>query len=1160
MRIQEIEIDNFKSFRHLTKIPFLPGFTAISGPNGSGKSNIIDSVLFCLGLSSSKTLRAEKLTDLINNQTNRREARVNIRFGDDDSTFEVGRRIRESENGYQSTYFLNGRVSTLSELHDLLALHHVSPHGYNVVMQGDVTRIISMTGFERRKIIDELAGVAEFDSRVDQAHKELSKVNEQHERSSLILDEIHHRLIQLQAERDHAIRYKALTEERNKYEAQTKLTACWELRQKIAGLADMLLGAEERRHSIEDALMEVEEQLADKQAGYKALLESIKLKDGDELLNIQNRIMEARGALERERAAYGFLATQIGDLGRQGERDLESKERLELRLEDLTRQRSDLVAQKERYSQDFETSQAEYARLQEAIMELYRANEEVSQKAQELRNQLNTTKNDYNDLWREKLRLEDAANRVSDRVAQQKEELSKAKSQLKTLQGEAAEIEKTLQAAQEDLAGVNQQMEAKLADQRQAQSDLHAMEKEAEQARSNYLKVEARFKAAEENAFGKAVETILKMNLQGVHGTLAQLGSADDRYAQALEIAAGAKLRFLVCDTDSVAARGIQILKERHAGRATFLPLNKIQPARSRRPVKEKGFIGYAIDLVKFDEKYRDAFAFAFGETLVVDHIDNARPHIGEYRMVTLEGELLERSGAMTGGSEGKNSLRFTASLAKELEEAKAFLADSLVQLNKDKEAATKITWEIDALKAKKEGINDRLRSNQLEAADRTRRIESHQAEVTRLKEAVAASNEEENDLREKVEGFFDQLMEREAKINDLEMELSDLEMALAETQLDELNSKASGAEFKVKSLETQIKNTEVDLQGVDSRTEDAKQSLTSLEAEMKHRQEQLDGAIAEQGKNKVRQDSLEGELAELEMRRGDLRAKLGELYQEREDLQEEIRAVERKRDERKHELDRLLEGMSSTREQKAQLEPELAEMENQLWLNGIEPPKEPVGITSVELQKRIEHLTSRMRSMEPVNMLAIEEYETVSARGAELERKLNELQTERAEIITRIEEFARLKKASFMESFVKVNRNFEEIFHELSQGSGELVLEDPEDPFNGGLIIKAQPQDKKMQRLEAMSGGEKSLTALAFVFSLQRVNPAPFYAMDEVDMMLDGVNAERLAEMIKEQTKRAQLIVVSHRKPMLTRADQTVGVSARSDGVSKVTGVKWHD
>ncbi|HBN07190.1 MAG TPA: chromosome segregation protein SMC [Cyanobacteria bacterium UBA8530] len=1164
MRIQEIEIDNFKSFKNPTKIPFLPGFTAVSGPNGSGKSNIIDSILFCLGLSNSRTLRAEKLTDLINNQNTRREARVNIRFGasekneKDESSFEVGRRIKESDNGYQSTYYLNGKPCTLGDLHNKLALHHVSPHGYNVVMQGDVTRIISMTGFERRRIIDEMAGVAEFDSRVDLAHRELEKVNEQHERSSLILDEIAHRLIQLQAERDHAIRYRSLTSERDRCEAQNKLSACWELRQKIEGLLDMMAAAGEKKKQIEGKIEITQGNLAEKKADYERVNEEIREKGGGELLSAQEALEEARAGMEREKATSVYLHARRQELLRQEAKDEENKGRAILKKEDLLRQSQDLLEQQERYLVDLEAARKEFEELQEAILAIYQANEETSKQTSELRARLNETKDRYNEILRERMRTEDAANRTNERLVELKEQLKGRKDNVNLLKGEVERLEAEGQKNQENLKRLDNELNDHLERKRHVQAKLNGIEGEAENSRSEYHRVEARMKASEESSFGRAVETILRSGLSGLHGTLAQLGSADDRYSHALEIAGGGKLRFIVCDDDHVASLGIHYLKEQRAGRATFLPLNKLQKERVRPSLREKGFLGYAIDLLRFDEKYADAFAFAFGETAVFDTLENARPHMGRYRMVTLDGELLERSGAMTGGSDGKAGLRFTASLAKELEEAKVRLASVLGQLSKCKEEISRIDWGIEEARGRREKCSDLLRSSLLEIADRKRRREEHQEEISKIEEAIAGAKDEEKKNKNQVEVLSEKMIEHDEILNDLELALSELEDSLAESRIEELNGKSSNAEYQLKALEAKRKNAEIDQKGILFQLERNEENLQEIRNEQERRKATSEKLLEEERENKTKQAAFDRAYGEAMMKRESLREQLGELNQARDNAIEAIRSAEREAEEVKREAVRLEEGMASTESQVAERKTELSLLEDNLWLSGIEPPTAPVGETTAELGRKITSLSERLRLMEPVNMLAIEEFDSVAARSTDLQAKLDLLREERLQLLERIDHFALLKKQTFMETFDKVASNFLSIFHELSKGTGSLVLENPEDPFCGGLIIKAQPQDKKMLRLEAMSGGEKSLTALAFVFSLQRVNPAPFYALDEVDMMLDGVNAELLAEMIRQQTDSAQLIVVSHRKPMLTRADQTIGVSARADGVSKVTGVKW--
>lgn len=1179
MRIKEIEIDNFKSFARPTKIQFLEGFTAISGPNGSGKSNVIDSVLFCLGLSNSKALRAEKLTDLINHNTGKREAKVTIRFGgdraagagdnaeasadpaaDDLPSLEVARRIRENDSGYVSTYYLNGKTCTLTELHDTLLRFKVSPAGYNVVMQGDVARIITMTATERRKIIDEVAGVAEFDTRVAQAQKELEKVNEQEDKFALILTEITERLVQLQGERDHALKYKALREERDRQEALCKLSVVWDLKAKIAGLEEMITSASVREEQLLAVVHEAEAALAVKQAEYEALSEQIRQKGEDDLLALQTQLEETKGQIERERSAREYLHQQRADLERLQERDEEQIERHQARLEDLDDRRKDALDRRARYEQDLLTAKVIYEEAHKELEALYATNKDTAKKGAELRTRYDQVKNRYNEIWRQKTQIEFASHQANDKIEAWKTELSGHRDAIKAIEKEAAELQADVDELQSRLREDEKDLAANVVRQQEAQKELGEFEAVSNKARDAYFRAEARMKASEEGSFGHAVQTILNANLPGVHGTLAQLGSASDEYASALEVAAGGKLRFIVVDDDRVAARCIEMLKERRAGRATFLPLNKLQPPRRLMPTGEEGVIGYAVNLVEFDSKYAAAFHHAFGETLIVHHMNDARPLMGKYRMVTLEGDLLERSGAMTGGSDGRtSSLRFTASIAKELEEAKLHFEAALKRYARRKELIETIGKDAELIKTRQRESQDKIRDRQFELADRQRRIQQIRDQIVGIESQMALTETEREGVDEKLAALEEQIATIDEEQVELELAISDLDELIDDARVEELSSTVNRHDFTVKQLESNRNNCDFTLKEIQLETDNLHQAITQLQDEIARRKDSFAELAAKATTMDATLQACHDTLAALERQRDAMRERLGQLQVERERKAEEVRKATQVVADKQKDMDRLMEGVNATRQQVAELQPQLSEMENELWLAGIEPPTEaPAPVPTEELKRQIARLENRMRDMEPVNMLAIEAFDRESARQADLHEKVDKLREERLQILDRIEVIGQQKKASFMQAFDQVSGNFSDIFAELAAGTGMLVLENPEDPFDGGLIIRAQPKDKKMQRLEAMSGGEKSLTALAFLFSFQRYMPAPFYAFDEVDAALDGVNAERLAIMIQKQTQHAQCIVISHRRPMLERSDQTIGISARTDGATRVLGVKW--
>ena len=806
------------------------------------------------------------------------------------------------------------------------------------------------------------------------------------------------------------------------------------------------------------------------------------------------------------------------------------------------------------------TAQEDYQKAHEELSSLYSANETIAKKGTELRRELEQVKDQYNAVWREKVQVEDGAHRAKDRIESHRAELGTHHEAIKGLDKDAAAIAKDLADFQESIQDYQKEREHIAGRYAQAQQNLQEQEKLAERAREGYFRAEAAFKAASDGSFGRAVETVLAAGLKGVHGTLAQLGAVDQEYAYALEIAAGAKLRNVVVDDDGVAARGIDILKTQRAGRATFLPLNKLQPPRRLMPTGEEGFIGYAVNLVQFEPRYAAAFHFAFGETVIVRDMACARPHIGRYRMVTLDGELLERSGAMTGGSDGKGSgVRFTATLAKELEEAKAAFERALSKVTQQKAIMEAIALDAEKAKEQLAYCQDQVRTKQFELNDRNRRLQELRDKVLALESAIAIAETESDGIEEKLEAFRERMFGLEARQMDLELAISDIDEQLDDERVQELSSLVNSFEFNVRQLESHLQNDAHELKLVALEQGTAREAIARVEAELARRVEERQ-AHAEKARSAERILAECHELlAALERQREDLRNRLGALQLDRERKAEEVRLAERVVSDRERELERLLEGVSATRAQAESLKPQLQQMEDELWLAGIEPPKEaPSEQPTEELKRQITRLEVKMRDLEPVNMLAIEAFDREAARQADLQEKVAKLRDERLTILARIDEISAQKHASFMKAYDEMATNFSEIFAELAAGTGYLHLENPASPFEGGLIIRAQPKDKKMQRLEAMSGGEKSLTALAFLFSFQRYMPAPFYAFDEVDAALDAVNAERLAVMVKKQTAHAQCIVISHRRPMLERSDQTIGISARTDGATRVLGVKW--
>ncbi|MEB3188674.1 MAG: chromosome segregation protein SMC [bacterium] len=1161
MRIQEIEIDNFKSFARPTKIPFLDGFTAITGPNGSGKSNIIDSVLFGLGLSSTRTMRAEKLTDLIHLGSRKREARVTLRFGDGQGqSLTVARRLRETESGYQSTYYLDGKACTLGELHATLALHNVSPNGYNVVMQGDVTRIVTMTPFERRKIIDEIAGVAEFDTRVAQAQVELSKVDEQEQASALLATEIGDRLKVLAGERDHALKYQALRDERSGLERTLQLTQAWELQEKVRGLEDTISASREREQVLIGRIAEAEAEVGRRKAAYDELQTRIQDLGARELDALGTAIQETRAAIASEQATAGVLETRRQELDRTEAREAEARALEIARGTSIDDRRRTAETDLARHTLEIQEAHAVWQAAHDELAKLYSDHTEVAERATSLRRELNEVKDLYNERVRTRLQLVDENRRAEDRQTQVRQGLETDREARKHLARERDTLDADLASDRETLTLVETERHEIARRFAEATEQLKTLEQDRDRARDRLYRAEATLRSASEGGMGRAVDTILQAQMRGVHGTLAMLGEVEPEYAVALEIAAGGRLRNLVVEDDGVAARGIELLKQSRAGRATFLPLNKLPSPRRLAPTGLPGFIGYAVHLVKHDARFAAAFHHALGDTVIVRDLDHARPYMGQYRMVTLDGELLEKSGAMTGGSDGKGGgVRFLASLQREVDEAREFHDTQVRRHERQKQLVTALEGDAQRAIERQRTTKDGMRERELELADRTRRLgeletrlQQGEALDTQLVAALA-------DLASKQEALREEMFSLEDRQNQLELEISDIDELLENDRVQELASQVDAHDYTVKRLEGLRGQTEHALKGLELEQQAHLEALGRLDASAGERLSEREDLTTRRQALEATLRDLQTTLSRQELEQAALKERLGHFQQEREQLWNAQREAESQVLQLVRERDRLVDGQGTVRQQIDALRLELGKLEEALWADGLELPTEPPSERSLDEVKRHMHrLDQRMREMEPVNMLAIQAHDREAARLSELEQRLGRLTEERLALLQRIEDISQQKKAAFMKVYDQIAGHFSTIFAELAAGTGNLRLENPEDPFSGGLILQAQPKDKPMQRLEAMSGGEKSLTALAFLFSFQRTNPAPFYAFDEVDAALDGANADRLAAMVKKQTTHAQCIVISHRRPMLERSDQTIGISARQDGITRVLGVRW--
>lgn len=1144
MYITHLEIDNFKSFARKTKIPFFEGFTVISGPNGSGKSNIIDSILFVLALSGARGLRAEKLTDLINVNTGKNTAEVGVTFSDGTT---IRRRIKRTPAGYYSYNYLNGRLCKQGDVIEFLAKLGVKPEGYNVVMQGDITRIMEMSDGERRKIIDEIAGVAEFDSKREQALSELEVVRERIEREEILLGELAARLDALQHEREQAIEYRRWQEQLEHFGRCRGAALVRQKEQEIGTLHDLMRDQQAEVVRITGETEAATARLEEARERQRAVDDEINRKSGPEYLDLVGRLEEARGGIKlAEKTIERLMANRNENLEAVQRVYMDSR-RAEAKVEECAGQIRNLSIDRANLAMELSGQREQMKAIEERIAgeskEVEGLKDQLFARLQDLesKKELRAKILREQDIFIEKSRMRTSEReRLEARIRQIDEELANKQEQVTEYSSCMADCEAQKREVEREISDVESTLFAR-------RSALDRLQKEIRENEQELMRFEAQ-QQAQGDAGGRAMEFVLGMD--GAHGTVAQLGRAPPEYATALDIAAMGRLRWVIVDNDGIASDAIRYLRENRLGRVTFLPLNKLRVPILSPLEADPGIIGYAVDLLEFDPAFERAFRVVFGATVVVDTLERARRLMGRYRMVTLDGDFVEKSGAMTGGVQKKKIRGFGVAVDDEITRVRATLAGLEAEAAEIGASIGRLAEVSEAKRAERSAVDEQVARYRMLTEEFSKRIEvltgekqTLEATLREMLRDAKTGGEELARLEADLERTADEIARISGEVDDLKKKLDDTEIPALTGQYEDLRRAVEDIERRLRNKDADITDAKRERQHFANRVEE----LTAERDRLVAKNQEIDGEIAAAG------EEIEGRrrlIVQLEARQKEFSDELAGLHEKRDRVLGEIRSLDREvleltgaMERVRMQIDALVERERSLLAELAALREQAGDVETDLDLAAID-----AGIAEAE---------RALKKIGAVNMLAIEECDRVSTRVEERTAKKEVLSRERTMLLERIEKYEKMKYDAFMTAYRAIDANFQEIFARLTEGSGRLVLDNEEDPFSGGMTFAVQPRDKKVHLLSALSGGEKSLTTLAFIFSIQQYMPAPFYALDEVDMFLDGSNVGRIAAMISELSGNAQSIIVSLRKPMVERADRIVGVTIRPDKSTYVTGVQ---
>src|SRR2546426_1816328 len=692
-------MENFKSFGRKISIPFLQGYTSITGPNGSGKSNIADAILFVLGPKSSKAIRAGKLTDLIwNGGKDKKPAdscQVSLFFDNSDRQIPVEadevkltRYVGLSpsvEGGYNSYFYINDRKSSLSEFDSLLAHARISAEGYNLVQQGDIQRIVSMSSIDRRRVLDNIAGITKFDDDISQAEGKRRETEENLDRIRIILEEIDRQIKQLEADRDGALKFKDLNGRLTTAKAQLAYKNRELIERQIVGTKEQITKHEADKAKLEGQKAELRKLLDAAVARLSALEQEMADRGGEEAKQLKEKLDGLR--IQRARAADGIetsketlkqIRLDTGDANKerakvQRETDALARERTNVdgRVGELDGQIKSADQDLHEVDELASKSDAKVLGIQKQIIALNNEIDQVEEKLKGIVLEGDRTKEAMG-------RLESEISQIEESRKQYQVEFDDTDWQLKELRSSTKESGKSLQKLQQEFHEKRAE-EAKLAkEQAELQTAILSLTRQYAQ-----LKAEADVAENMKRGYTAAVSAILECretgSIKGIHGTVAQLAHVDPQYDTAIVTAAGARMQAIIVDDDTVAAQCIDFLKRRKIGRATFLPLSKmlVGKPRGKAILVAKECLGFAIDLCHFDEKYRDAIFYVFDDTLVVQTLDEARKWMGGVRLVTIEGELIEASGAMIGGDMERSTVKFGPSVVNEMEKIAEKLRDA---------------------------------------------------------------------------------------------------------------------------------------------------------------------------------------------------------------------------------------------------------------------------------------------------------------------------------------------------------------------------------------------------------------------------------------------------------------------------------------------------
>lgn len=1167
-------MQGFKSFPDKTELNFGKGITAVVGPNGSGKSNISDAVRWVLGETSTKSLRGSKMEDVIFGGTSKRKAlgfaQVMLTLDNSDGTLkdhgEIVTVTRRYYRSGESEYKIDGESVRRKDIHELFMDTGLGSDGYSMVGQGKIDSIISAKNEDRRELFEEAAGISRFRHKRKDAERRLDQAQENLVRLLDILGELESRVGPLKKQSEKAQKFLEYSEEKKTLEIGVWLNKInrftVELREQEHKIDAVRASYEVSENDLAAIEKELEE-VAEKVTSINLAIEQSRLGASgyeEEALRKDGEISVLNATLEHNNETIERLTADITDADGTG-----------ATLDEQIEAKNKTIAENEKLIAD---KKAELESVANELSKVQNENMEISDKTVELNQTLTAFTIKLSDS---KVKMSQATSSIDeinsrkDTIASQIEATQK---DIDYTQSQADESNKNLEFLKErideyenSLGGYQMKVDAK-------KQKAEKIKQEAERLARQMAEKSDRARVLEDleknmEGFSGAVKAVLKQSqskaLPGIHGTLSQLITVDNENSTAIEIALGAAMQNVVVSTESDAKRAINYLKQNNVGRATFLPISAIKP----RYMDEKnlddnfGFVDVASNLVDCDEQYRDIVENLLGRVMVVEDIDCAiaisKRYKNRYKIVTLDGQVMNPGGSMSGGSKGKGSgVLSRANLIEELKSEAQKIGNELKEVQAE-------------LKKAVEDANSAVAD--LQGAD---------ADLRNAKEEYIRAEGDAKLISDKLQSFINQrdTMCREQEnsegrillfnqaVENAKQEAAEIEKQMADTEA-ELNNVSTGAkELSSKRDKIREKTEQINLELVTltKDSEAARLSVEELELRKSTQSDRVKNITDEINEIKAKNENLMLSINDVKAQADELRQKASESndavtqkIEDRNELEKRSNELRAKEKATLTDKEKLSGDIVRLEERKANMKKEYDELGDMLFeqYELTKPEAQALGIViddMAEAKKRLHEIKVAIRGLGSINVGAIEEYKEVSERYNFLKEQTDDIEQSKKELAKIIDDLTSSMSEKFMTQFNKINTEFKTCFADFfGGGNGEIILEEPDNCLESAIEIKIQPPGKSVQNINLFSGGEKSLAAMALLFSVLKVQPSPFCIYDEVEAALDDVNVERFAKYMRRMTDKTQFISITHRRGTMEEADVLYGVTMQEKGVSKL-------